>query len=96
MVRFTTTEANLGAVEAGIDSMITAISQAKPAGTRYTATKLADGVTFMLLLELAEGTDNPLPSIPEARAFQAQMPTWAKEPPAPQPLTVLGSYAPPQ
>jgi hypothetical protein len=93
MVRFTTTEEQVSEVEAAVASMMAAIDEARPAGTRYAATKLADGVTFLLFLELAEGVENPLPAIPAARAFQQQMATWAVEPPAPQPVTVLGSYA---
>lgn len=92
MVRFTTDKANVVEVEKAIDSMMAAIDEAQPAGTRYAATRLADGVTFVLILELAGGVDNPLPAIPAARAFQQQLPTWATEAPAPQPLTVLGSY----
>lgn len=86
MVRFTTTEANVADVETAIASLIDAIDEAQPAGTRYAATKLADGSTFLLILELAGGVENPLPSIPEAREFQQQMATWADEPPAPEPV----------
>lgn len=92
MVRFTTAEANVREVEAAIELMITAIQEAQPADVRYAACKLADGVTFLLILELADGTKNPLPSIPEARTFQQRLSTWATEPPAPQPVSVVGSY----
>jgi hypothetical protein len=91
MVRFTTTEDHVADVEAGIDAMIAAIGRAQPPGRRYAACKERDGVTFILLLELADGVENPLPAIPEARAFQQQMPTWAATPPAPAPLAVVGS-----
>lgn len=92
MVRFTTTETHVAEVEAAIGSMIAAIDHARPAGTRYAAVRLDDGVTFLLVLELADGVENPLPSIAEARAFQQQLPTWATRPPAPEPVTVVGSY----
>ena len=92
IVSFTTTEAHIAAIEDAIESMVAAINDAKPAGIRYAATRLAGGVTFLLILELDDGAENPLPSIPEARAFQQQLPTWATEPPTPQPLTVLGTY----
>lgn len=92
MVRFTATEAVVAEIEAAIESMFAAIDDARPPGTRYAATKLADGVTFVLILDLDDGVENPLPAIAAARAFQLQMPEWATEPPAPQPLTVLGSY----
>lgn len=92
MVRFTTTEVNVTEIETAIESMIAAINEAQPPGTRYAAAKLADGLTFLMILGLANGVENPLPSIPEARAFQQRMPTWATEPPTPQPVAVLGSY----
>lgn len=92
MVRFTATEADVAEIESAITAMLAAVVEAAPPGVRYAATKLADGVTFVLLLDLADGTENPLPAIPEARAFQQRMATWATEPPVPQPLTVLGAY----
>jgi hypothetical protein len=92
IVRFTTTEPNVAEIETAIESMITAIHEARPPGVRYAACELVDGLTFLLILELADGVENQLPSIPEARAFQQQMRTWAAEPPTPQPVTVLGSY----
>jgi hypothetical protein len=92
MVRFTTTEDHVAEVEAGMDAMIAAIRGAQPAGTRYAACRLGDGATFVLLLELDDGVENPLPGIPEARALQQQMAVWAAEPVAPEPVTVVGSY----
>jgi hypothetical protein len=92
MVCFTTTEAQVAEVEEAIGALMAAVAEAAPAGTRYAATRLADGVTFMLLLELDAGVENPLPAIPGARAFQQRMPAWAIDPPAPQPVAVLGSY----
>lgn len=91
-VRFTTTEDHVADVEAGIGSMLAAIDQARPAGMAYAACKLGDGVSFLLLLELDDGVENPLPTIPEARAFQQGMPGWAATPPAPETVTVVGSY----
>lgn len=92
MVRFTTTPPKVADIETAIHSMISAVNNSQPTGVRYAAVKLDDGLTFVLLLELAEGVENPLPSIPEARAVQQQLPSWASEPTAPQPVTVLGSY----
>jgi hypothetical protein len=92
MVRFTTTEDRVADVEAGIETVIAAIDRAQPAGMRYTACRERDGVTFLLLLELDDGVENPLPAIPEARAVQQQMAGWAATPPAPEPLAVVGSY----
>lgn len=92
MIRFTTSDEHVDEVETGIDAMLAALDRARPAGTRYAACRLADGATFLLLLELDDGVDNPLPAIPEALAFQQQMGRWAAAPPAAEPVTVVGSY----
>lgn len=92
MVRFTTTEVNIAGIEKAVAAMFAAIDEAQPPGIRYAAGRLADGLTFPLILDLADGVEHPLPSIPEARAFQQQMCAWATEPPTSQPITVLRSY----
>ncbi len=68
MVRFSATEASVAEVERAIESTIAAINEVQPSGTRYAAGKLADGLPFLLLLELADGVENPLPSIVGAGA----------------------------
>lgn len=47
---------------------------------------------FVALLELEEGVENPLPSIPECREFRERLPSWVAEPPAPQELEVVAAY----
>ena len=46
----------------------------------------------MILLEVEDGTENPLPSVPAFREFQAGLKSWLAEPPVPEQLTVVGSY----
>jgi hypothetical protein len=92
IVRFTVDEADAADVESTIETMIAALHEARPSGTRFASCKLADGVTFLNVLELADGVPNPLPEIPECRAFQQQLPNWTVEPPTPQPVAVIGSY----
>jgi hypothetical protein len=80
------------AAEAAIKTMFAAIEQAKPEGVRYASGKLADGVTFVVLLALDEGIENPLGAIPEFREFQQNLKDWIVEAPIPDQLTVVGSY----
>src|SRR5215471_15372149 len=40
--------------------MFTAIEAAQPQGVRYASCKLADGETYMILLELNDNENNPL------------------------------------
>jgi hypothetical protein len=93
IVRFTADTTDVPDIEHAIEAMVAAIHRVRPSGTRFTSWKLADGVTFLNVLELAEGVENPLPGIPECRAFQQQLPRWATEPPSPQPVSVVGTYA---
>ena len=44
------------------------------------------------LLELEEGMENPLPSIPAFVEFQEKLKSWLVEPPVPEQLTIVGSY----
>ena len=93
IVRFTADPADVPDIEAAIGTMVAAVHRERPPGTRFTSWKLADGVTFLNVLELADGVDNPLPGIPECRAYQQRLAQWVGEPPSPQPGTVVGSYA---
>lgn len=82
-------------VEAGVEKMISALEEAAPSGVRYAYSKLSDGVTFLALLELSDGTENPMPGIAACREFQHNLNTrWIDQPhpPAPEPLEVVGSY----
>lgn len=79
-------------VEAAVRTMFSAIEQAQPRGVRYASCRLPDGVTFVILLELDEGIENPLPAILEFREFQEGLKHWLAEPPLPEQLTVIGSY----
>jgi hypothetical protein len=93
MVNYKVREASVAQVEGGIEQMMAAIEHAQPKGIRYALCKLPDGVSFVGILELDDGAENPLPGIAAARSFQGNLADWVVgEPPAPQPLTVVGSY----
>lgn len=57
-------------VETAIGQVFSAIDRAEPENVRYASCKLADGVTFVAVLEVDEGTENPLPALPEFREPQ--------------------------
>jgi hypothetical protein len=92
MVRAKVRPESVDEVEAAARRMFAAIEEARPAGIRYVSSKLPDGETFVILLALDEGVDNPLPAVAEFREFQASLPGWLAEPPTPEQLTVVGSY----
>jgi hypothetical protein len=92
MIRATAKAESVAAVEAGARTVFAALEQDPPNGMRYAATKLPDGVTFLILLGMEEGTQNPLPAVPEYRAFLGNLKDWLVEPASQEQLTVVGSY----
>jgi len=80
------------ALEAAVKKGFAALEKRQPAGIRYASFRLADGVTYVAMLALDEGVENPLPAIPEFQEFQEGLKTWLAEQPAPDQLTVVGSY----
>ncbi|MFJ2394942.1 hypothetical protein ACIOTI_19580 [Streptomyces sp. NPDC087843] len=93
MVRATVKPECVDELEAALRKMFTAIEAARPKGVRYASYRLADGVTYLAELEVADGTGNPLPEIPEFREFQATLADWLAAPPAVEHLEVRGAYA---
>jgi len=77
---------------AAVQRMFAAIEREGLEGIRYASIKLADGVTFLALLEVEDGVENPLPGLPEAQEFYDRLPGWYAEPPAVVPGTLIGSY----
>ncbi|MFI6486685.1 hypothetical protein [Streptomyces sp. NPDC050564] len=93
MVRSAVKPEFVGELEAALKKMFTAIDSARPEGVRYTSYRLPDGVTYVALLELADGIENPLPAIAEFREFQAGLKDWLAGPPSAERFEVRGAYA---
>jgi hypothetical protein len=70
MVRSKIRAEAVGDVDAAVEHLFAAIHQAQPEGIRYASFRLPDGVTYVALLALDEGVDNPLPALPEFSEFQ--------------------------
>jgi hypothetical protein len=79
-------------VEKSAIEMFTAIEAAQPQGVHYASCKLADGVTYVILLGLDNDENNPLGAVPAFRNFQENLKTWIAEPPTIEELTPVGSY----
>jgi hypothetical protein len=92
IVRFTASQDHITEAEQGIGRLFAAVHTVAPEQIRYLAARTTDGPDFLLMLHLADGMPNPLPTIPEAAAFRQDMPRWAVTPPTPEPMTVLGHY----
>jgi hypothetical protein len=91
-VRATLKEEHVAEAEAAVRRMFAAIEREGIEGIRYASVKLQDGVTFLAVLELEDGVDNPLHSLPEATEFYERLPEWYADPPEVGPGTVIGSY----
>ena len=92
MVRAKVKDESVAEVEVEAEKMFTAIAEAEPGGVRYALCKLADGVRFVVLLEVDDEVENPLLSLPEFNEYQANLKDWIAEPPMVEQLTVVGSY----
>jgi hypothetical protein len=79
-------------VQAAAKNMFAAINAAQPEGIRCASCLLPDGETFVALLQVDDGVENPLPGLPEFREFIEGTEASRAEPPNVQPLTVIGSY----
>jgi hypothetical protein len=79
-------------LEAAARTVFSAVEQLQPKGMRYASAKLSDGVTFVILLELEEGINNPLNQIPAYREFMGRLKDWLVEPASQEQLTVIESY----
>jgi hypothetical protein len=79
-------------VQAATKKMFAAINAAQPEGIRYASVLLPDGKTFVALLQVDDGAENPIPALPEFRALQERVESSRAEPPSVQTLKVIGSY----
>ncbi len=92
MVRSKMKAEHVAEVEAAGERLFAALELAQPQGFRYTTCRLPDGVSYVSLLAIDDGVDNPLLALPEARAFQEGLKNWLAEPVISEQLTVFGSY----
>ncbi|HEY8600162.1 MAG TPA: antibiotic biosynthesis monooxygenase [Thermomicrobiales bacterium] len=92
MIRAKVQPEHVADLEAAARQLFAALHEAQPQGIRYGSCRLADGATYVILLEIEEGFENPLPTLPEFQAFQAGLRGWLAEPPIPEPLAVIGTY----
>src|SRR4029453_9503580 len=78
--------------EAAARELFATLERVRPEGIRYASTRVTDSSTFVALLELADGTENPLREIPEYTAFREQRKGWVDGPPVIEQLDVVASY----
>lgn len=93
MIRFHTSSGQRAEVVEQIEALFAGVHAAAPQHMQYIALEENDEPVFTLILELPDGMQNPLPSIPAAAAFRSWLPTHTDDLPAPRPCTVVGRYS---
>jgi hypothetical protein len=81
----------VGDLETAGKRVFAAVDAAAPEGFRYATGRLPDG-RYLTLLEIADGTRNPLRDLPEYRDFEAGLAGWLAEPSTGGPVELIGSY----
>ncbi|MGH2883694.1 MAG: hypothetical protein ACRDPA_13515 [Solirubrobacteraceae bacterium] len=79
-------------IQAATEKMFAAINHAQPDGIRYASLLLADGETFVAVVQVDDGVENPIPGFSEFRELQELVDGSRAEPPSVQTLTLVGSY----
>jgi hypothetical protein len=92
MIRQKVKEGSIEEGEAGVRELFATLDRVRPEGLRYASTRVADSSTFVILIELDEGIEDPRESIPEYQEFLEQLKGWVDGPPVIEQLDVVGSY----
>ena len=79
-------------VTAATKKMFEAINAAQPEGIRYASMLHTDGQTFVAIVQLDDGVQNPVPGFPEFRDLQEAVDGSRAEPNTVDQWTVVGSY----
>jgi len=78
-------------IEAAVTKVFAALGERQPDGLRYASLRVADD-SYLIILEVADGTQNSLPSIPAFQEFQAGLRGWLSGAPAIETASIVGSY----
>jgi hypothetical protein len=92
MVRQQAKDGSIEEGEAAVRDLFATLDRVRPEGVRYASTRVADSSTFVILVELADGIEDPRPAIPEYVRFLEQLKDWVDGPPVIEQLDVVGSY----
>jgi hypothetical protein len=91
MVRAAVRPENAAALEAAAAKVFAALHELQPDGLRYASLRLPDA-SYLILLEVEDGAENPLPSIAAFQEFQAGLGGWLSGAPVIESASVVGSY----
>jgi hypothetical protein len=92
MIRAKVKPEGVDALQDSVKAWFAAIDRAQPKGIRYASCQVAGEATFVILVGLEDGVENPLPAVPGFEDFQANLQSHIAEPPVVEQLAVAGSY----
>jgi hypothetical protein len=92
MVRQKVKDGSIEEGEAAVRDLFATLDRVGLEGIRYASTRVVDTSTFVILLELADGIEDPRLAIPEYQQFLERLKGWVDGPPAIEQLDVVGSY----
>ena len=92
LVRQNVEDGSIEEAEAAVRDLFATLDRVRPEGLGYASTRVVDSGTFVILLELADGIEDPRPAIPEFLRFLEQLKGWVDGPPVIEHLDVVGSY----
>jgi hypothetical protein len=94
MIRYTVKQDRAAENETYITEVFKQLNREKPAGLRYAAFRLDDGVSFIhiVLLEGADGSGDSLSELPAFKAFRADIRDRCETQPVTVDLKEVGSY----
>ena len=78
--------------ETAVRDLFATLDRVGPLGLRYASTRVVDNSTFVILTELADGSEDPRPAISEYARFLEQLKGWVDGPPVIEHLEVVASY----
>jgi hypothetical protein len=84
MIRAKVKPEHVSDIESALKTMFAALKVHQPKGVKYASSRASDGLSFIILLALENPAENPLPAIPEFRAFQEGLKAWLAEPANPR------------
>ena len=82
----------VAAVESAVKKVIVALDAQQPEGIRYASLLWPDGETLVALLQVDDGTESSLFSLPEYKDLLETAEQSRSEPPVVQRCTLTGSY----
>ncbi len=91
MIRYKVKPEAVADNEAALKKVFAAIKREKPQGVRYTSCKQADGVSFVAIVQLADGV-MPLNDKEYFKEFQSGLMSRLDGQPLQEELQVIGSY----